>query len=200
MAYISESNRLKGWLLYNRLLEQLNQPSTIPIPNVGPDPEPIGKLYFKRNEIFDRIINKMKEMAPDGIGSQHQFVEIMEQAINTINDELKRELSADEMSDVVLTIADIERELMFTPHEQFNLNENVGMGEKYKWKEALMSLAKEKAKTMGSPDMSQEDIKDLLKQVRSELEDEVNKTLDMIFHSLTMIVNILPADKFFASL
>ena len=43
------------------------------------------------------IVAKMREMAPDGVSSQHQFVEILEQAINTINDELKREMSPDEM-------------------------------------------------------------------------------------------------------
>jgi hypothetical protein len=196
-------------------LEQLQQPSQIV--NVGPDPNPIGKLYFKRSEILNRIINKMKDMAPDGIGSQHQFVEIMEQAINTINDELKRELSTDEMSDVVLTISDVERQLMFTPYEQFNLNENkVGMGEKYKWKEALMSLAKERIKETGSPEMSKEELTNLFsevrikleqemrikleKEMRIKLEEEIDQTLNMIFQSLTQIVNILPADKFFASL
>ena len=130
MAILSEAERLRGALLLARLQEQMEQEVPITIPNVGPDPEPMGKLYFKRSEIFERIVDKMREMAPDGVSSQHQFVEILEQAINTINDELKGEMSPDEMADIVLTINDVERELMFTPYQSLN-ESKVGMGKNY---------------------------------------------------------------------
>jgi len=191
MANLSESERLRGWLLYNRLLEQMEQQVTIAIPNVGPDPIPMGKLYFKRSEIFERIVAKMRDMAPDGVSSQHQFVEILEQAINTINEELKREMSPDEMADIVLTINDVERELMFTPYQSLNLNESkIGMGKDYSWKEDLMKLIQDRVKEHGNPGMNREDMVEVLSRVK----EEIDETLGMIYNTLRMV----PAAAFFA--
>ena len=191
MAILSESERLRGWLLYNRLLEQMQQDVPIAIPNVGPDPEPMGKLYFKRSEVFQRIVAKMREMAPDGVSSQHQFVEILEQAINTINDELKREMSPDEMADVVLTLNDVERELMFTPFQSLNLNESrIGMGQDYSWKEDLMQIIQDRVKKHGDPGMNKEDMVEVLSRVK----EEIDETLGMIYNTLRMV----PAAAFFA--
>ena len=191
MAILSESERLRGWLLYNRLLEQMQQDVPIAIPNVGPDPEPMGKLYFKRSEVFERIVAKMREMAPDGVSSQHQFVEILEQAINTINDELKREMSPDEMADVVLTLNDVERELMFTPYQALNLNESrIGMGQDYSWKEDLMQIIQDRVKKHGDPGMNKEDMVEVLSRVK----EEIDETLGMIYNTLRMV----PAAAFFA--
>lgn len=199
MHNISESNRLRAWLIHQKLMENLEQAPAHT--NVGPDPMPIGKLYFKRTEVYDRIIDKMKEMAPDGVNDQQQFLEILEGAIKTINDELKNEMSQDQMSDIVLTINDIERELIFTPYQKLNLNENqVEMGKKYRWKEMLMSQVKSRLKERGDENMSQEDIKDVLKQVIEDFKEEIEQTLNMIQQSLTAIVNVVPADKFFASI
>lgn len=191
MAILSEAERLRGWLLYNRLLEQMQQEIPIAIPNVGPDPNPIGKLYFKRSEIFERIVAKMREMAPDGVSSQHQFVEILEQAINTINDELKREMSPDEMADIVLTINDVERELMFTPYQSLNLNESrIGMGKDYSWKEDLMKIVQDRIREHGNPGMTRDEVIQLLGTVK----DEIDETLGMIYNTLRMV----PAAAFFA--
>lgn len=199
MAILSESERLRGWLLYNRLLEQMQQDVPIAIPNVGPDPEPMGKLYFKRSEVFERIVAKMREMAPDGVSSQHQFVEILEQAINTINDELKREMSPDEMADVVLTLNDVERELMFTPYQSLNLNESrIGMGKNYAWKEALKDMVQNYVIENASSDMSEEEIQVLIKigiaKAKKDILDHLDDTLDMIYNTLRMV----PAAAFFA--
>ena len=191
MAILSEADRLRGWLLYNRLLEQMQQEVPIAIPNVGPDPEPMGKLYFKRSEVFQRIVAKMREMAPDGVSSQHQFVEILEQAINTINDELKREMSPDEMADVVLTLNDVERELMFTPYQSLNLNESrIGMGQDYSWKEDLMQIIQDRVRKHGDPGMNKEDMVEVLSRVK----EEIDETLGMIYNTLRMV----PAAAFFA--
>lgn len=191
MANLSESERLRGWLLYNRLSEQMQQEVPIAIPNVGPNPEPMGKLYFKRSEIFERIVSKMREMAPDGVSSQHQFVEILEQAINTINDELKRQYSPDEMADIVLTVGDVERELMFTPYQSLNLNESrIGMGKDYSWKEDLMKLMQDRVREHGSPGMDREEMIEVLSRVK----EEIDETLDMIYRTLRMV----PAAAFFA--
>jgi hypothetical protein len=199
MPHISESNRLRAWLLHQKLMENLQQASTYA--NVGPDPMPIGKLYFKRTEVYDRIIAKMKEMAPDGVNDQQQFLEILEGAIKTINDELKNELSQDEMANIVLTINDVERELLATPYQKLNLNENqIEMGKKYQWKEMLMSQVKSRLKERGDDNMSQEEIKDVLEQVIEDFKEEIDQTLHMIQKSLTAIVNVIPADKFFASI
>lgn len=191
MANLSEAERLRGWLLHNRLMEQLQQEVVLSVPNVGPDPVPVEKLYFKRPEIYDRIVAKMHEMAPDGVSSQHQFVEILEQAINVVNDELKREMSPDEMADIVLTFNDVERELMFTPFQAINLREaNVGMGKEYGWKEELMKIVQDRIKSSGNPGMSKEDLVELLNQVK----DEIDNTLGMIYNTLKMV----PAAAFFS--
>ena len=191
MANLSESERLRGWLLYNRLLEQMEQNVPISIPNVGPDPVPMGKLYFKRSEVFERIVSKMRDMAPDGVSSQHQFVEILEQAINTINDELKREMSPDEMADVVLTLNDVERELMFTPYQSLNLNESkISMGKDYSWKEDLMKIIQDRVREHGNPGMNREDMIEVLSRVK----EEIDETIGMIYNTLRMV----PAAAFFA--
>lgn len=190
MAILSEADRLRGALLLTRLMEQMEQNVPITIPNVGPDPEPMGKLYFKRSEIFERIVSKMRDMAPDGVSSQHQFVEILEQAINTINDELKREMSPDEMADVVLTINDVERELMFTPYQSLNLNENkISMGKDYSWKEDLKKIIQDRIREHGSPGLTGEDMVEVLSHVK----DEIDETLGMIYNTLRMV----PAAAFF---
>jgi len=191
MANLTETERLRGWLLYSRLLEQMEQNVPISIPNAGPDPNAIGKLYFKRSEIFDRIVAKMREMAPDGVSSQHQFVEILEQAINTINDELRREFSPDEMADIVLSLNDVERELMFTPYQSLNLNESrIGMGKDYSWKEDLMKIIQDRMRAHGEPGMSPDEVVEVLGRIK----DEINETLGMIYKALRMV----PAAAFFA--
>lgn len=191
MANLSESERLRGWLLYNRLLEQMQQEVAIAIPNVGPDPVPMEKLYFKRSEVFERIVAKIREMAPDGVSSQHQFVEILEQAINTINDELKREMSPDEMADIVLTVNDVERELMFTPYQNINLNESlIDIGEDYSWKEDLRKIIQARVKKHANPGMNHEDMIEVLSIVHREIDE----TLGMIYNTLRMV----PAAAFFA--
>jgi hypothetical protein len=169
----------------------MEQNVPITIPNAGPDSQPIGKLYFKRSEIFERIVAKMREMAPDGVSSQHQFVEILEQAINTINDELKREMSPDEMADIVLTINDVERELMFTPYQSLNLNESrIGMGKDYSWKEDLMKIIQDRMRAHGEPGMSKDEVVEVLGRIK----DEIDETLGMIYSTLRMV----PAAAFFA--
>jgi len=191
MANLSESERLRGWLLYNRLLEQMQQEVAIAIPNVGPDPVPMEKLYFKRSEVFERIVAKIREMAPDGVSSQHQFVEILEQAINTINDELKSQYSPDEMADIVLTVNDVERELMFTPYQNINLNESlIGIGEDYSWKEDLRKIIQARVKKHANPGMNHEDMIEVLSIVHREIDE----TLGMIYNTLRMV----PAAAFFA--
>lgn len=186
MNTFNEGFRLKTWLLLNRLHEQMEQSVPLTIPNGGPDPVPVEKLYFKRSEIYDRIVQKMHEMAPDGVGSQQQYLQILEQAIDTVNDELKRTMTPDEMSNIVLTLNDIERELM-TPDQ--NLSEAISIGKAYSWKEDLMKLVQSRIKASGKSNMTENDYKDLLTQI----EDEVDKTLGMIYQTLKMV----PASAFF---
>lgn len=198
MAILSEAERLRGWLLYNRLLEQMQEDIAISIPNVGPDPEPIGKLYFKRSEIFKRIVQKMHEMAPDGVNSQHQFVEILEQAINTINDELKGEMSPDEMAEIVLTLNYVQNQLMLTPYESLNLNEmKIGMGKKYAWKEALKGMIEDYIVKNGSRDMNKDELEIIIKnaaiETKKKIVEEIDETLGMIYNTLRMV----PAAAFF---
>jgi len=51
MANLTEAERLRGWLLYSRLLEQMEQDVPIAIPNAGVD-IPLSKKYCLLNQIL----------------------------------------------------------------------------------------------------------------------------------------------------
>ncbi len=64
------------------------------------------------------------------------------------------------------------------------------MGEKYEWKEELMKIVQDRIKSSGNPGMSKEQLVDLL----SQIEEEIDNTLGMIYNTLKMV----PAAAFFS--
>ena len=208
---ISESERFKGWMRLQVLNEQMEQTIaiqagngapeanvTIQMGNGAPDPEPMGKLYFKRQEIYDNVLQRIMDMAPHGVSSEQQFHDIVEQAISKVHKELMKQLTPEQQSDAVLSINDIEREFRATPyisiglHQTGMLNEDrVGMGADYAPKEELMRLFKANIIAKGSPKMPSEPYHRLLNDIKLEM----IKTLDMIERTLKMI----PPAVFFAS-
>jgi hypothetical protein len=100
-------------------------------------------------------------------------------------------MTPDEMADIVLTINDVERELMFTPYQSLNLNEShVSMGKDYSWKEDLMKIIQDRMRAHGSPGMSKDEVVEVLGTIK----DEIDETLGMIYNTLRMV----PAAAFFA--
>lgn len=104
---ISESERLKGWLLYNRLLEQVQ---------VGN----IGKAYLWKERLMQDVQEEIVNLAPHGVSSQEQFADIIAKAIQLIDKEQREKVSSEaEMADVELTLNMIEKTLMMIPHQVF---------------------------------------------------------------------------------
>ena len=105
---ISEPERLKGYLILKKLTEQVS-------------PVPIGKAYLWKEEIMKKVQETMAEMAPNGVGSQGEFTELLEKVLNIIQDEAKAEFSQDEakVADIELTLSMIERSLGMVPFQVF---------------------------------------------------------------------------------
>jgi len=216
--FLTEAERFSGWMRLQMLLEQMEQNLPMPISNEGPDPEPMNKLYFRRQEIYDAVLQRIQDMAPHGVSSEQQFHDIVEQAISKVHKELMPELSPEQAADTVLTINDIEREFRATPftaiglHQTDMLNEEpVRMSKNYEPKEALMNLFKanvlRQSKGLGTSSKNYQAMgahnADAFKAwthqrfqtVLADVKDEMVKTLDMIERTLKMI----PPEVFFGS-
>jgi len=193
---LTEADRFKGWMRLQMLKEQMGQNVPMQFSNGAPDPEPVGKMYFKRQEIYDNVLKRIQDMAPHGVSSTQQFHDIIEQCIAAENKELALEATPEQMSDIVLSINDIEREFRATPytaiglHQSDMLNEEpIGMGKNYKRKEDLMTLVKSRLVDNEGLDaaISPETYKTALSQIVNDLKEETVKTLDMIESTLKMI-------------
>jgi len=199
MTYLlTEAERFKGWMLLRMLKEQMEQNIPMQFSDGAPDPEPMSKLYFKRQEIYDNVLGKIRDMAPHGVSSTQQFHDIIEQCITAANKELALEATPEQMSDIVLSINDIEREFRATPytaiglHQSDMLNEElIGMGKGYRRKEDLMTLVKSRLLDHEggrlNASTSPEEYRAALFQIVNELKEETIKTLDMIERTLKMI-------------
>lgn len=193
---LTEAERFKGWMRLQVLREQMGENVPMQFSDGAPDPEPMGKMYFKRQEIYDNVLKRIQDMTPHGVSSTQQFHDIVEQCIAAENKELALEATPEQMSDIVLSINDIEREFRATPytaiglHQSDMLNEEpIGMGRNYKRKEDLMALVKGKLMDNEGLDstISPEKYRAVLSQVVNELKEETIKTLDMIESTLKMI-------------
>lgn len=193
---LTEAERFKGWMRLQVLREQMEQNIPMQFSSGAPDPEPMGKMYFKRQEIYDNVLKRIQDMAPHGVSSTQQFHDIIEQCIAAENKELALEATPEQMSDIVLSINDIEREFRATPytaiglHQSDMLNEEpIGMGKNYRYKETLMNAVKSRLMDDESLDatISPMEYRAALSQIVNELKDETIKTLDMIESTLKMI-------------
>ena len=104
---LSEEERLRGWLLYNQLLEQVQ---------VGN----IGKAYLWKEELMRAVQDEIMRIAPQGVSSQEQFADTIAKAIQAIDKEQRVSASHEaEMADIELTLNMIERTLRMIPHQIF---------------------------------------------------------------------------------
>lgn len=193
---LTEAERFKGWMRLQMLKEQMEQNVPMQFSDGAPDPEPMGKMYFKRQEIYDNVLKRIQDMAPHGVSSTQQFHDIIEQCIAAENKELALEATPEQMSDIVLSINDIEREFRATPytaiglHQSDMLNEEpIGMGKNYRYKETIMNAVKARLMDDESLDatISPMEYRAALSQIVNELKEETVKTLDMIENTLKMI-------------
>lgn len=107
MSPISEEERLRGWLMYNRLLEQVQ---------VGN----IGKAYLWKEELMQAVQAEIERIAPQGVSSQEQFADTISKAIQSIDKEQRLRASSEaEMADIELTLNMVERTLKMIPHQVF---------------------------------------------------------------------------------
>lgn len=216
---LTEAERFKGWMRLQVLREQMEQNVPVQFSDGAPDPEPMGKMYFKRNEIYANVLKRIQDMAPHGVSSTQQFHDIIEQCIAAENKDLALEATLEQMSDIVLSINDIEREFRATPytaiglHQSDMLNEEpIGMGKNYEPREQLMSLFKANVirlspKGLSSLSKGEHNLgsrhtnslkgrtRDRYQTTLVNVKEEMIKTLDMIERTLKMI----PPEVFFAS-
>lgn len=78
---LTEAERFKGWMRLQMLNEQMGENVPMQFSSGAPDPEPMGKMYFKRNEIYANVLKRIQDMAPHGVSSTQQFHDIIEQCI-----------------------------------------------------------------------------------------------------------------------
>lgn len=104
---ITEEERFRGWLLYSRLLEQVSKVN-------------IGKAYLWKERLMQDVQNEIIKLAPHGVSSQKEFVEIVEKAIENVERKQRNKITQEtEMVDVELTFNMIERTLKMIPYQVF---------------------------------------------------------------------------------
>lgn len=84
----------------------------------GVSPFPIGKAYLNRNQIKDMVLSRLLELSPHGPPSVQEFEVLLDKVLNEVSKALfTQNRSSEVQSDIVLTINDIQRELLSTPIE-----------------------------------------------------------------------------------
>jgi len=107
MSTITEKERLVGWLQLNSLWEQVSRGE-------------IGKAYLWKETLMKAVQDTILELAPDGVNSQAEFVELVSQAIQAVDTSQRNSVGLEaEMADVELTLGMIERTLKMIPHQVF---------------------------------------------------------------------------------
>ena len=100
----------------------LGEPSELDEQTVGGvEPIPVGKAYFDKERIMQLVQSIILDKAPQGVTSQGEYIEILEQALSVANDKLKAEVGEDieKMADYQLTLSMIERTLKQVPGDIF---------------------------------------------------------------------------------
>lgn len=84
----------------------------------GVSPYPIGKAYLNRSEIKQIIISRLLELSPHGTPSVQEFEVLLDKVLNEVSKTLfNQNKNIEVQSDIVLTINDIQRELLSSPLE-----------------------------------------------------------------------------------
>ncbi len=119
---LSEKDWFKGWILLQQLEEQFSREDTSTSAG-GVTQARMGDAYFFKEKIMQEVQRRILEMAPHGVQSQGEFLELLEKALNSADEDYKKVASSsgDEsvMADIQLTLAMIERTLRMVPFQVF---------------------------------------------------------------------------------
>lgn len=95
------------------------------IASKGPSPVQIGSLYLHKEELMQEVQKTMNDLAPQGVNSQGEYIEILEKALNQVDQKMhaggigpNSEKEA-MVADMELTLSMIERTLRMIPYQVF---------------------------------------------------------------------------------
>ena len=112
---LSEEERFKGWLLLEQLQSRQQQDTT-----GGVTQARMSDAYLHKEKIMQEVQKRILEMAPHGVQSQGEFLDLLEKAINSIGEDFKKTASDEALlSDIDLTTSMIERTLRMVPFQVF---------------------------------------------------------------------------------
>jgi len=104
---LSEREWFAGWMRLAQLQEQVS-------------PVRMGDAYLWKEEAMQEVQRQMLEMAPQGVHSQGEYIDIMEKALVQVDGTLRNKITDEGMmADVELTLSMIERTLRMIPHQVF---------------------------------------------------------------------------------
>lgn len=84
----------------------------------SPSPVPVNKAYFMLPDLRDMVILTIRELAPNGVGSQGEYRSLLSQALDEVDAKLNKNITSSSiMANIALTLNHIERELSEVPFE-----------------------------------------------------------------------------------
>ena len=102
---ISEKEWFTGWMLLQQLAEQVS-------------PVRIGSAYLWKEALREKVQQTIKDLAPHGVSSQGEYLELLNQALNLVSEQFKKQTSDEAMlADLDLTTSMIERTLRMVPYQ-----------------------------------------------------------------------------------
>ena len=104
---LSEREWFAGWMRLVQLQEQVS-------------PVRMGDAYLWKEQAMQEVQRQMLEMAPQGVHSQGEYIDIMEKALKAVDENLRNKITDEGMmADIELTLSMIERTLRMIPHQVF---------------------------------------------------------------------------------
>ena len=86
-------------------------------PVAGPSTERLPKAYFMRDDLTKLIVDRMIELAPQGVSSQGDMVQLLNKALDETEQKLKGSIpNQDVMSDIDLSLNQVYRDLANVPY------------------------------------------------------------------------------------
>lgn len=84
----------------------------------SPSPIHVPKAYFMLPDLREMVIMTIRELAPNGVGSQSEYRSLLSQALTMVENRLSTKISNFEiMSNIELTLSQLDRELSNVPYE-----------------------------------------------------------------------------------
>lgn len=104
---LSERERLDGSLRLLSLREQVSQGT-------------IGKAYLWKERLMQDVQKVLSDLAPNGVGSQQEFLELLDKAVLQVDKEQRRATTSEsEMIDIEHTLNMIQRTLKMVPYQVY---------------------------------------------------------------------------------